>query len=78
MNLSNFNEGSSSCQCTMTLYGENEEIEKTVLPILSMLQHTLERSRKDVCHFWCLDARRNGMEPIVRNRTENGTELLKA
>ena len=25
------------------------------------------------CHFWGLDARRNGLEPTLRNRTENGT-----
>ena len=49
----------------MTLYGEKEEIEKTVFPILSMQQHTLESSRRDVSHFWGLDARRNGTEPIL-------------
>ena len=28
--------------------------------------------------FWCLDTRRNGMEPILTNLTENGTGLLEA
>ena len=35
VNLSNSKEGSSSCQRTMTLIGENEETEKIVLPICS-------------------------------------------
>ena len=32
-------------------------------------------SRKDVGHFWGLDARRNGMGPILTNQTENGAGL---
>ena len=38
MNQSNSKEGSSSCQCTMILNGENEETKKIVLRILSKLQ----------------------------------------
>ena len=78
VNESKWKEGSSSCRCTMTLYGENEETRRIVWRILSKLQNTLEDSRKDVGHFWGLDARRNGVEPILTNRTENGTDLLKA
>ena len=63
----------------MKLYGENEEIiERIVLRILSKLENMLEHFRKDVDHFWGLDARRNGVEPILTNWTENGTGLLKA
>ena len=33
MNLSNFKEGSSSCQCAMTLSGEHQEMKKIVWQI---------------------------------------------
>ena len=77
MNLNNFKEGSSSCQCTLTLYGENEETEKIVFRILSMWQHTLKSSRKDVGPFWDLVARGSGTESMSANQTENGTRLPK-
>ena len=33
--------------------------------------------RKDVGHFWSLDARRNCVEPILKNLTENGTKIAE-
>ena len=78
VNLSNSKEGSSSCRCTMTLRGENEETTRIVLRILSKWENMLKNSRKDVGHFWGLDATRNGMGPILTNQTEYGTGLLKA
>ena len=78
MNLSNSREGSSSCRCAMTLRGEHEETERMVLRVLSKLDNRLPNSRKVVGHVWGLDAKRNGMEPILTNRTVNGTGLLKA
>ena len=78
VNQSNSKEGSSSCQCTMTLYGENEETKRRVLRIVSKLRSMLEVSRKDIGRFWGLDPKRNGMEPILTNRMENGMKLLKA
>ena len=62
----------------MALYGENEETNRIVLGMLSELLSMLEDSRKDVGRFWCLDARRNGMEPTLTNRTGDGIKLLKA
>ena len=38
----------------------------------------LEHFRKDVGHFWGLDARRNGMEPILTNWTENGDRTAES
>ena len=69
MNLSNSKEGLCSCRCLMTLYGENEETERNVLRILSKMENMLENSSKDVGHLWGLEAKRNGMEPILTNRT---------
>ena len=62
----------------MTFFGENEETEIILLQILSKLKNMLENSRKDVGHLWSLDAKRNGMEPILTNWTESGTGLLRA
>ena len=77
MNLSNSQrEGSSSCRCIMTLRGVNEGTEEIVLRILSKSQSMLEKSRKDVGHFWGLDAGGNGREPMLTNQTENGCMML--
>ena len=35
----------------------------------------LENSRKDLGHFWSLDPRWNGMEPILTNWTAEGVML---
>ena len=43
-----------------------------------MLQIMLQIFRNDVGHFLGLDASRNGMEPTLTNRSENGTGLLQA
>ena len=77
LNQSNSKEGSSSCQCTMTLVGQNEEKKKIELRKLSELPSITEDSRKDVGRFWDLDPRRNGTDPIPKNRMENGIKLLK-
>ena len=60
----------------MTLIGQDEELMKNVLRMLTELLSMLENSRKDIGRFWCLDPRRNGAEPT--NRMENGINLLKA
>ena len=78
MNLSSSKAGSSSCQCTLTLYGENEETKKNVLRILFKLQSMLEDSRRDIGGVGCLDPKRNGMEPILINRMGNRIKLMKA
>ena len=75
MNLSNSNEGSYSCQCRLTSFWENKGTERIVLRILSTSENMPENSRKDVGHFWGLDAKRY---PILTNRAEKGTGLLKA
>ena len=78
VNLSNSKEGSSSCQCTMTLIGENEETYEVALRMLSELLRVLEDLREDTGRVWGLDRRRNGTEPMSTNRMENGIKLLKA
>ena len=70
--------GSSSCQCTMTLIGENEGTKNIVLRLLSELLRMHEDSRKDIGRFWSLDPRRNGTEPTSTNWMEKRVKLLKA
>ena len=70
--------GSSSCQCTMILIGQNEETKKIELRTLPELLSMLEESRMDIGHFQGLDPRRNGTEPVSTNLMENGRKLPKA
>ena len=77
MNQSNSKEGASSCQCTMTLIGQDEELKKIVLRILSELLSRLEDSRKDIGRLWDLDPRRNAAEPMPTNRMENGIKTAE-
>ena len=58
----------SSCQCFMTLNGENQATGKTVLRILSMLRIMLENSRKGIGRFLGLDQKR--MERNSRIQTK--------
>ena len=44
-------EGSSSCRCTMTLIGEDEETKENVLRMLTELLSMVEDSLEDICHF---------------------------
>ena len=69
-------EGSSSCQCTTTLYEENEETQKNVRWILLQLRIMLADSCSDVGHFWELDQRRKFTEIVLINQMETGTRLL--
>ena len=62
----------------MTLIGQNEEIKKIVLRMLSELLSMLQDSRKDIGRFWGLDPRRNGTEPMLTNQMRNGIKLLEA
>ena len=77
VNLSSSKEGSSSCQCSTTLYGENEETPKNVLRILLQLRIMLADSCLDVGHVWDLDQRGSGTELALINQTAIGTRLLK-
>ena len=70
--------GSSSCQCTMTLIGENEGTKNIVLRLLSESLSMHEDSRKDIGRFWGLDPKRNVTKPTSTNWMENGIKLLKA
>ena len=76
VNLSSSKTGSSSCQCTTTLYGENEETQKSVRNFQLELRIMFGDSRSDVGHFWDLNQRRNGTELILINEMEIGTRLL--
>ena len=61
---SNSKEGSSLCQCTMTLIGQNKEIKQIVSRVLSELLSMLDDLRKDIGHFWVLDPGRKDTEPM--------------
>ena len=68
--------GSSSCQCTMTLYGENKETQKSVKIIHLQLRTMLSDFLAVIGHSWDLDQKRNGTELILTNQMVIGTELL--
>ena len=42
-----------------------------------IVENYARRFLLDFGHFWDLDQRRNGTEPILTNQTEIGTKLLK-
>ena len=50
---------------------------KNVRRILLRLWIMLADSRSDVGHFWDVDQRRNGTEPILVNQVENGTKTAE-
>ena len=76
-NLSTSKEGSSSCRCTLTLIGENEETEKNVLHILTDLLSMLEDSHEDIGHFKGLDRRRICTELVSGNLMDNGIKTAE-
>ena len=75
--LGNSQEGSSSCQCTATLYGEKKELKTCVLRIPKSCQNMQEDSRTYIGRFFRLDQKRNGTEPTRTSRMENGIESLR-
>ena len=72
MNLSSSKEGSSSCQCTTTLHGENEETQKNVRRILLQLRIMLADSCSDVGHFLDLD----GTEFILSDKPDEKCDKI--
>ena len=70
VNLSNSKKGSSSCQCTMTLFGEHQEIMEIVWRIPGMLEHIPRGFRTDVGHFWDLVVRKSGTELMSASQME--------
>ena len=76
MNLSCSEKGSSSCQCTTTLYGENEETQKKCETNSVTDANYAPRFPFGRWSFWDLDQRRNGTELILINQMEIGTRLL--
>ena len=77
MNLSSSKTGSSSCQCTTTLRGEEKEIQKDVNTIHRQLRNMLVDSRAVMGLSWGLEQKRNGTEPTPSNPTDPGTEWKK-
>ena len=72
MNLS-----SSKSMYNDTIWGDRGNGEICIANAVQ-IHKMLGNSRKDVGHFWCLDAKRNSIEPILTHLTENGTGLLNA
>ena len=60
MNKRNSQAGSSSCQCSTTLYGEQTEKNRNVLRIQIKFRSTLAGFFVVVFHSWDLDQKRNG------------------
>ena len=77
VNLSNSQDGSSSCQCTTRLYGEKKETKICVLRIPNSYQNMQENSRTDIGRFSGLDQRRSGTELTRTNRMENWIVSLR-
>ena len=78
MNLSNSQDGLSSCQCTTTLYGEKEKTENYILRIPQFSQIMREDSRTGIdWSFLGPGSGKNGTEFIRTNRIENGIETLR-
>ena len=77
VNLSSSKVGSSSCQCTTTKYGENEETQKRYCEFCYSCELCSQILAGMLVIFWDLDQRRRGTELALINQTEIGTELLK-
>ena len=67
--------GSSSCQCSTTLYGEKKKMWRNV--ILTQLRIMLADFLAVIDHSWDLDHKRNGTELVLISLMEFGTKLLK-
>ena len=79
VNLSNSKEGSSSCQCTMTLIGENEETYEVALRMLSELLRVLEDLREDTGRVNKPDGEWNKTaEGTMLNFAESGHPVFRA
>ena len=77
MNLSTSKTGSSSCQCTTTLNGEQKETQKDVNTIHRHLRIVLVNSLAVIGLSWGLDQKRNVTELTLANPTDLGTKLQK-
>ena len=68
---------SSSCQCTMKMYGWKKETKNCVLRIPKPWEKMQEDSRTDIGRFLGLDQKRTGTELTRFNRMVNGIMSLK-
>ena len=69
--------GSSSCQCSTTLYGEIKEMKRNVKIILVKWRTMLADFLAVIGHSWDLDQKRNGTELTLINLMEFELKLLK-
>ena len=81
LNLRHLEVESSSCRCSMTLNGQSEEIQNSVLHIPSKLRTTRRDSRKGTGHSFDLGVNWIGMELKVNLLREKGdstaTQMVK-
>ena len=75
VNLSTSKTGSSSCQCTMTLNVEQEELQKDVNTIHRQLRVLLVNSLAVIGFSRSLDQKRNNTELTLADPTDLGTKL---
>ena len=73
VNLSSSTTGSSSRQCTTTLYGEKKETQNGVITIQRLFRIMLANSLGVIRLSWGLGQKRNGTEPTLVNPTDPGT-----
>ena len=79
VNLSNFKEGSSSCPCSMTLYGELQEMKNNCIANFVKVATCFQKGfHQDAGHFWDLFVRESGLALTSASQIVNETELLKS
>ena len=69
--------GSSSCQCSTTLPGEKEEMQKNVKRILVQLRIMLADFVAVIGQSWDLDQKRNRTELTLMNLMESGDQTAE-
>ena len=76
VNRSTSKAGSSSCQCSTTLYAMQEEIKNNVNTIHRQLRNTLANSLAVIGLSWGPHQMKKGTEPVLTNQAEEMMENL--
>ena len=66
----------SSCQCSMTSYGELKTMNRNVLLIPHLCLYLQKDFQQDIGHSSDLDQKQSGILLTTKDHKENGTESL--
>ena len=72
----NLKDGSSSCRCSMTSYGDLKTMNGTAMLTPTSFLYLQKDSHQDDGHFSDLDQKRSGILLNFVDHKENGTESL--